>query len=199
MEKFRPPQHKKVRFARPANPKGWPLVLAILVLAHSGCQARTSFCDDFQDGSCREVQTAERTYRFTVPKDRSDTWRSLCDYMYFHSRETPGIRHDFAGSLGAQERAALRRTLHCGYELQTRLGRTQGELEGKKIDENGAGLWCFDYLGAMLKDHLKKHGNLESPPSEDLFPLRMTLWFQSAPGVPRNELGARVSLKWTVR
>ena len=161
------------------------------------CGPRTYFCDDFVEGTCRDPQKRVRTYTFRAPAEKTATWRGVCDHMYFHSRETPGIRHDFGRSIPAPERTALRGRLHCGYRLKSKLGETKGELEGKRVDDDGAGFWCFDYLGAMLKKHHSTLAGLDGPPDPAFFPISLELWSQTDPTSPVIRQQAQISVRWT--
>ncbi len=179
---------------RPAVFLLWALFCAFTL---AKCADRTYFCDDFADGACRDRREAVRSYAFQMEPARARTWRAICDHMYFHSRETPGIRHDFGRRPDAARRAQLRSSLHCGYRLRSRLGVTQGELEGRRLDEDGDGFWCFDYLGAMLKKHLDRAGVLDAPPDPGLFPISLELWFQTDPQAAAVRLKSEVSVRWS--
>ena len=126
----------------------------------AGCKFSLSsyHCDDFADGKCTIPAKPNMTYSFKVPGERASTWRKLGYYMYFHSRETPGIRVDFSKSPGDQKLKLLRETLECSYRIEKGERWVEGHIEGRRIDENGTGFWCFDYLGSMLIEFHKKYG-----------------------------------------
>ena len=188
----------RMLFVSARAPVGCAVLAALCALwAGSACSERTYFCDDFADGSCRDRQTEVRTYAFRAPPKKTETWRAICDHMYFHSRETPGFRHEFRHSLSSTERTLLQSRLHCGYRLKSRLGLTEGELEGRRVDEDGAGFWCFDYLGAMLKKHLSTLADLDIPPDPLFFPIQLELWSKTDPNSPEIRQKAHITVRWT--
>lgn len=137
-------------------------------------------------------------YRITVPEKKAGTWRDLAYHMYFHTRQTPGIRIDYRPRLAAEAAASLRQEGHCEWKL-SRGGRSVGgHLEGRRVDEDGGGVWCFDYLGTMLIEYQKKHGSLAARPDPSFFPAEITLGFRSANPALSAELSGTVEVHWTV-
>lgn len=160
-------------------------VLLFLLLGTTHCHwfvpleiEAVSFCDLYEDDGCVEPWNGNRrTYTPEIPEYKQDSWYDLGYHMYFHTRETPGVRVKFNRGLSAGEIAGLEKNLHCEYELQ-RDGRTvSGHLEGTRVDADG--IWCFDYLGTMLVNWHKQNGSDKERPSAEFFPVQLRLHFKS--------------------
>lgn len=151
--------------------------------------AREDVCESAWGG-------VERTYRPRPPARRLVSWRELARHMYFHSRETPGLRVDFTRRLSEEDRARFESSLHCEYELRAGERRFTGELEGRRVDLDGGGFWCFDYLGAMLENFQKAAGAVDQPPDPAFFPVELTLRYASDLPELKGQLAGRVVVEW---
>lgn len=138
----------------------------------------TFFCDLFEDGICQDRRTDEHVYQVDVPAYKQDTWYNLGYHMYFHTRETPGIRLVFNRGLSDSELEILEQSLHCSYEIEQGGRIFAGHLEGVRVDEAGA--WCFDYLGTMLVKFQKDQGQEGTTPSAEFFPVKLRLKYASS-------------------
>ena len=156
----------------------------------------TIFCDDFDGTHCNALQTAERTYRFTIPRHKLNSWFDFGYYMYFHSRQTPGIRIVIEPPLSGEQLSAFRSGLECRYRLSQGGHSIEGELEGKRVDPDGGGFWCFDYLGSKLVDFQKQHGDVRAVPSPDFFPVEWSFIYHSPIEAIAGEQTARIRLEW---
>lgn len=151
--------------------------------------ARESACESAWGG-------LERIYRPEAPARRLTSWRELARHMYFHSRETPGLRVDFTRRLSEEDRARFESSLHCEYELRAGERSFTGELEGRRVDLDGGGFWCFDYLGAMLENFQKAAGAVDQAPDPAFFPVALTLRYASDLPELNGELAGRVVVEW---
>ncbi len=154
-----------------------------------------SFCDLYQQGECLLPREVRHTYRPRVPPAKREQWYDFDYYLYFHSRETPGFRVRFDGVLAPPLRERLESTLRCHYTL-VREGRSiHREMEGVRVDHDGSGFWCFDYLGSMLIAYHKEYGMERERPRNDFFPVRVIFGFESALPFVQGEKEAQVDLK----
>lgn len=159
---------------------------------------RAFFCDDYSD-HCEAQMPEAHQYQFQIPADKTRTWRDLSFYMYFHSRQTPGLRVDFSRKLTEAEADRVRRNGSCPWTLVKNGRVVGGHLEGFRLDENGAGMWCFDYLGTMLLEYHKKYGSVGEAPRQDFFPVNLQLEFHSGePGLSAS-LAGPVTVRWDVK
>lgn len=152
------------------------LIAILWMLAATVCTLKTNEiyrCDDFANDVCTLPAPKDGRYTSIVPREKRDTWYDFGYYMYFHSRETPGLRVDFNRSLSSTERDSLEKSLVCEYELLANGQAYEGHLEGRRIDDNG--FWCFDYLGMMLIKFQKKNGDVKAKPKQDFFPIMLRI------------------------
>ena len=181
-----------------------PLLLVLAGLA-IGCErdpgplalAELYFCDDVVDDACVLRGPAGGRYAFVAPEVKRSSWHDLGYYMYFHSRQTPGLRVEFNQALAPADRQRLEKSLHCSYVIEKGELRVNGELEGRRVDDGGRGLWCFDYLGTMLIEFQKKHGDVKAAPRPDFFPITLRLQFSSDFPVIKGEKSGLISVDWT--
>lgn len=159
--------------------------------------SKVMFCDDYET-SCTAPMESSHKYDITVPEKKAASWRDLAYHMYFHTRQTPGIRLDYRPRLSSEQIAALRQDGHCEWKLSRGGKSVQGHLEGRRIDEDGGGVWCFDYLGTMLIEYQKKHGSLTARPDPAFFPAEITLGFRAANAALSAELSGTVEVHWTL-
>ncbi len=155
-----------------------------------------SLCDDMGADKCASPMEPVRTYTFAAPENKKSSWFDLGYYMYFHSRQTPGMLVKFNRSLDSRELAILKESLHCNYRLEKDGKYLSGHLEGKRIDPDASSFWCFDYLGSMLVKFQKLHGDVRKKPEKSFFPVRLTLEFDSRlPGF-KGEILSTISVDW---
>jgi len=153
---------------------------------------RSFLCDDFAEGVCRQSAPKNGVYSFELPEEKTKTWFDFAYYMYFHSRQTPGMRVEFSRKFKDSEQT-LRSSLHCAYRLQKGETFVEDHMEGIRWDEDGSALWCFDYLGTMLVKYHKKYGSIQSKPSSNFFPVTLTLSLEGMPGAMQVE---NIGLEW---
>ena len=179
-------------------------ILGVLLpglLVTAGCNAfaplevqETYFCDLFENGICRDRRDDEHIYNVDVPLFKQKSWYDLGYHMYFHTRETPGLRLVFNRSLSREELELLEQNMHCSYELERDGEVHSGHLEGVRVDESGA--WCFDYLGTMLVRFHKERETDDSRPRADWFPVRLRLQYASEKPALRGEREGLVIVRW---
>jgi hypothetical protein len=188
---------RRIRLA----PVATALAAISLALFAAGCHLfmplaveETYFCDLFEDGECQDPRADDHTYQVEVPAYKQDTWYNLGYHMYFHTRETPGIRLVFNRGLSDGELESLEQNLHCSYEIEQGGHVYQGHLEGVRVDPSGA--WCFDYLGSMLVRLQKDREQDGAKPTPDFFPLKLRLKYESdAPKLSGAREG-RINVRW---
>ncbi len=181
---------------------GGRILLALTVFGLGACAPepfalkRVFFCDDSTGDECRLPAPENGVYAFVAPGSKRSSWRDLGYYMYFHARQTPGLRAEWNNALEPARRAALEQSLHCEYSLERGPQSVSGELEGERVDENGRGLWCFDYLGTMLIEFHKKYGSIEKPPAAEFFPVTLRLRFETDDPQIRGEKSTPITVRW---
>jgi len=165
----------------------------------SSCRLEFSayFCDDYAGGRCLEKQDGNViTYSLLIPRARAGSWRDFSNYVYFHSRQTPGLRVDFNRPLSPREKESLRSSLKCSYRLRKNKRMIEIPVKGRRLDAKGGGFWCFDYLGEALHRYHEKYGSLESSPEKSFFPVHLRIVFRSALHKINGERNARIFLNW---
>ena len=155
----------------------------------------TYFCDLYEDDVCQDRRADEHTYQVAVPAYKLDSWYNLGYHMYFHTRETPGLRLVFNRGLSNSEIESLEKNLHCSYELEQGGRVFAGHLEGVRVDADGA--WCFDYLGTMLVRFHKQQGDEGAPPTAEFFPVKLRLLYESADPALRGMREGSVVVRWS--
>lgn len=153
-------------------------------------------CDLREGSRCTQPYGETRIYHVEIPAARRKTWRDLAYYLYFHSRVTPGVRIDFEAPVPEEKLSSFKKEPVCRYTLQDGEQAVHGELEGIRVDEDGAGVWCFDYLGTMLLKLVRERGMEELPPDPSYFPLDLDLEFQSDLLGQGGRQSSRVILQW---
>ncbi|HMV45686.1 MAG TPA: hypothetical protein PK079_19290 [Leptospiraceae bacterium] len=134
-------------------------------------------CENFaSDGVCREKLDNSHTYEIKINKNKKyETWEALSNYMYFHSRQTPGFIVRFNRKFTLTERETLHKTYKAKYEFYG----SSGIVEGFEIGDDWIG--SFQYLGSIVKDrqrHFKEEKNF--PYLETVFPASIRFSFDSA-------------------
>jgi hypothetical protein len=134
-------------------------------------------CENFNsEGVCREKLEKEHTYNIQVNRTKKfETWESFSNYLYFHSRQTPGFIIRFNRKFTLTEKDLLRKTYKAKYEFYGH----SGNVEGFEIGEDWAG--SFQYLGSIVKDRqrfFKEDKNF--PYMENVFPSAVKFYFDSA-------------------
>jgi hypothetical protein len=138
-----------------------------------------------------------RTYTISgMPESKKESWFALDHYIYFHSRQTPGIRVELARAAEGGEYDELERTLECRYRLIRGAQEVSGIMKGRRIDPDGAGFWCFDYLGSMLDRFHKEYGVSQSAPEPNFFPIELELSFDSAVRGVRGKKRIKINVEW---
>lgn len=115
-------------------------------------------CDLWDDkGICQEPwENNEKIYK--IPKDKSfATWENLSHYLYFRSRETPGILLHWNRNLNQEELDYFKR--ECKAHFSTEL--VSGKMEGKEIREDFIGF--FHYFGSIVEKEKKSQNLWNSP------------------------------------
>ncbi|MCE9596621.1 MAG: hypothetical protein K8S54_01505 [Spirochaetia bacterium] len=171
------------------------VAFAILLIA-SGCNRQLAVesaivCDDFSEGKCKEGAPKNGVYSFQIPVEKTKTWFDFAYHMYFHSRQTPGMRVEFTRDIATGD--PLRQSLHCKYKLERGADFVEDHMEGLRWDEDGSGLWCFDYLGTMLVKFHKKFGSIQGKPTVDFFPINLTISLDGGLNTAKSE---SISLDW---
>lgn len=170
------------------------LLLAALLAANCSRElavSSASICDDFAEGSCKQGAPPNGVYKFSVPREKAKTWFDLGYHMYFHARQTPGMRVNLTRPWPDNQPADK----HCAFALRRGEQVVEGHLEGMRWDEEKKGFWCFDYLGSMLIQFHKKFGSVQSRPEMSFFPVRLSMQWQGGP--VRAEAGEEIRLEWT--
>jgi hypothetical protein len=164
------------------------IVFVSIVFSLNSCQEKTQgisilyFCDHYKETNCKDRgPEKEEPYAQTVPEARAGTWRDLSYYMYFHTRQTPGLLVEFNFPLKDEEFTQIRKNLRCHYTLSSGNTSVTGEMEGIRFHPDGTGFWCFDYLGTMLIEYHKKAETLNQIPPKDrtAFPFTLEISFDS--------------------
>ena len=151
-------------------------------------------CDDFAEGKCTAPPPEGGIYRFSLPAEKTKTWFDFAYHMYFHSRQTPGMRVNFSRGLNTQEEST-RTNAHCVYKISKGDKFAEDHMEGLRWDENGSGLWCFDYLGTMLVKFHKKYGTIQTKPTPDFFPVTLNIKLEGGPVSAEQQ--ETIYLDWT--
>ncbi|MCB1318855.1 MAG: hypothetical protein KDK34_01305 [Leptospiraceae bacterium] len=136
-------------------------------------------CDQFTDGACVQPVEEQWNYHPDVPAFRRTSWKTLGYHMYFHTRETPGMRVDFNHSASDEELADIRATAGCRFRMQDAEGNViENHMEGVRVDADG--VWCFEYLGDMLIEFHEQRGTLEDAPDPAWFPIMLRISFHAS-------------------
>lgn len=159
-------------------------------------ETRIEFCDNYNHSGCQNPQKEHRIYSISVPDTKKESWFDLGYYMYFHSRQTPGIRVEFTRKLNSKEKQVLKDTLRCEYRLYKEGKEVTGHLEGLRIDDDFGGFWCFDYLGTMMVSFHKKYGSIQQKPLQSFFPVFLDLSFSSEVKEINGSRRAEIMVEW---
>ncbi|MCB1325469.1 MAG: hypothetical protein H7A21_15805 [Spirochaetales bacterium] len=181
-------------------------LLAGLVVLPGGCSTgplsvkEVFFCDQVQNGECSlpwsPGSEETRIYKPAIPEAKLRSWFDLGYHMYFHTRQTPGLRVVFSRPLTAGELTEARNQARCHYRIDGGGSTITGELEGVRLDDDGRALWCFDYLGSKLVRLARERGRERSPPETDIFPLSIELSFEGLPGGLTGSKRGLVRVLW---
>ena len=181
------------------TPLLFTLSLASLLACDPGPFAitKTYFCDDVSRDECVVPMPEDGAYAFSAPESKRGSWHDLGYYMYFHARQTPGLRVEWNQPLSPEDTARLETSLRCHYTLRRGDREVSGELEGTRVDQNGRGLWCFDYLGTMLIKFHEKYKSVEDAPAADFFPVTLQLRYESHLPILNGENSTPITVDWT--
>jgi len=175
---------------------GARVILVAVLLSCQACKremavSSASICDDFSENSCKLGAPAGGLYKFVLPGEKTESWFDLGYFMYFHARQTPGMRVEFTQPWPEGAEAEK----HCSFALRRGEQAVEGHLEGMRWDEDRKGFWCFDYLGSMLIQFHKKFGSVRSKPEMSFFPVRLSMQWHGGP--VRAEVTEEIRLEWT--
>ena len=151
-------------------------------------------CENFNsEGICREPLQKAHTYNLTIVRSKKfETWESLSNYMYFHSRQTPGFIVRFNRKFTLTEKEILHKTYKANYSFYG----SSGHVEGLDIGEDWIG--SFQYLGSVIKDRQRLFKEEKNYPKiELLFPANLKFTFESglAKGDITTELNVNLQYK----
>lgn len=158
------------------------------------------FCDLVVEGLCEDAWTGStRLYRPEIPAYKTMSWFDLGYYMYFHSRETPGLMVHFNRNLKLDEKRILKQSLHCNLTLIQGVHSIKVHMEGSRL-ENGY-FWCFDYLGSHLVSLRRKigPGQEKVKPERNFFPIGMLIEMSSDLPAIQGRYEATVDVDWIVK
>jgi len=177
-----------------------PLILAIF----TGCSPTASrpllaekiyLCSNYADHACQEPADATFTYKAKIPESKRGNWKKLGNHLYFHTRETPGIRVEWNRNPSNSEMRELRTNLTCTYRFRRGDLESKGEVRGIRLDSKG--FWCFEYLGGILTEfHAKHPPQSESIPQMDFFPVELEFIFQSPTPRIEGKIDSKLELSW---
>ncbi len=163
------------------------------------------FCDLYKE-ECKEPGLgATDTYKVSVPESKTGNWRDFGHYLYFHSRQTPGMEIRFFRKLNEEELSEIRKTTRCYYRIHRNGAGVRHEMEGIRFFPDGSGLWCFDYLGSMLIEYHKFSKTLDENPKsgpagkngEYEFPFELELSVTGESEWLNEEIQTQARIVWT--
>ncbi len=151
-------------------------------------------CENFNsEGICREKLEKAHTYNLSITRSKKfENWESLSNYMYFHSRQTPGFIVRFNRKFTMTEKEILHKTYKARYEFYG----SSGHMEGFEVGEDWVG--SFQYLGSIIKDRQRLFKEDRSfPYMETLFPASLKFSFDSSLGKGDIATEINVILQYT--
>jgi hypothetical protein len=149
-------------------------------------------CEFFSnEGICKEKLEAVHEYNLTINKNKTfENWEALSNYLYFHSRQTPGFIVRFNRKFTVIEMQKLKSSYKANYEFYG----SSGIVEGFEIGEDWVG--SFQYLGSILKDRQRKFKeNKNFPYLESVFPSSIKFKFFS--DYAEGKIETEINLKFT--
>lgn len=153
------------------------------------------FCDQYKNEKCLiRFNEKTRIYKPQIPESKTGSWYDLGYYMYFHTRETPGLKIDFTRNLTKNELKLLKQSLNCKISIQKGPIIYENEMEGLRIDRSG--FWCFDYLGSHLVDFMKSQKAEKQTPKMDYFPITLSIEFSSKLERIHGKKSTLIYIKW---
>ena len=161
------------------------------------------YCADYDAESGNCTNAGQRLENGTVvielgaihSEKAHKSWHEFNYYIYFEKPVTVGLFVPWNRSASLDDRMELRSDLKCEFQLGKKDGvEVSGELEGKRLEEKG--VWCFDYLGTLMAHLQKKEGTIEASPSEDYFPVQLTLILESSKKHLRREDTRNILVHW---
>lgn len=155
------------------------------------------FCDQYKNETCLlSFENAQRTYRPQIPKSKTNSWYDLGYYMYFHTRQTPGLKINFSRALTDDELKTLKKSLLCEFVLTKGKIQKKTHMEGKRITKEG--FWCFDYLGSNLVEFMKSQDKHQQIPEKTFFPIQLGIHFSSALHQINGQNTTKLYVDWVV-
>ncbi|MCB1156663.1 MAG: hypothetical protein H7A25_13905 [Leptospiraceae bacterium] len=155
----------------------------ILLLSYFSCKqgkleiSQTVYCDNItSEGECKETTGDKKLYKIVLPGPKeNETWENFSNYLYFHSRETPGIILRFNRSLSLTEQELLRKSFKVYYHFNG----SRGKVEGVEFGENWVGM--FQYLGSIILKKMREQNEEKTVPKiEKVFPAKLSFYYESA-------------------
>ncbi|MBK8394482.1 MAG: hypothetical protein IPL26_04450 [Leptospiraceae bacterium] len=147
-------------------------------------------CENFSsEGICKENLDKEHTYTIDVKRAKKfETWDSFANYIYFHSRQTPGFIIRFNRKFTMTEKDLIKKTYKAKYEFYG----SSGHVEGMEIGEDWIG--SFQYLGSIVKERQKQFKEEKNfPYMETIFPATIMFEFDSA--LAKGAISTKVDVK----
>lgn len=180
-----------------------PLLLLLVIC--NGCSPtdprlliaeKIYLCSNYSNHACQEPADTIFTYKTKIPESKQENWKKLGNYLYFHTRETPGIRVEWNRNPTKSEMKELKTNLACSYRLVKGDLEFEGEAKGVRLDSEG--FWCFEYLGGMLTEFHAKHPPpaSRSTPQMDFFPVELEFHFRSSVPQIEGKMAAKLELTW---
>jgi hypothetical protein len=173
-----------------------PVLIIFFSCAKTALTSSVSFCDNHNGKVCQSPQADARTYSISVPDSKKGSWYDLGYYMYFHTRQTPGIYVAFNRKLTEEEFLLFKESIKCNYRLFKGEDEISGHMEGLHMDESRSGFWCFDYLGTMLVSFHKKYKTIKAKPGIEFFPVKLELSYSSSVDGVRGFRLAEIKVNW---
>jgi len=150
-------------------------------------------CEYFtSDGNCKQPLNVNHTYEIKIPKSKKiDTWETLSNYLYFHSRETPGFIIKFNRKFTLSELEIIKKSYKSYYEFSG----YKGKVEGVEFGEDWIG--SFQYLGSIIKDRQKERNELKNYISiSNMFPAKLKFEFYSDLFSSKTETEINIKLNY---
>lgn len=140
-------------------------------------------CDYYtMEGKCEEPHKETTNYYAFLPSEKKiDTWEKVSHFLYFHTKQTPGLIIRFNRKLTLSEQIKLKETLKVYYDFSGTRGRVE------RVDYGEDWIAFFQYLGSMLNSRVKETGeeavnpflNLPKPGTIKMLSAQLTFLVES--------------------
>lgn len=150
-------------------------------------------CDNFNsDGTCKEPLQNNHLYQINFPLSKNiNTWEKMANYMYFTTRQTPGLIIKFNRNFTVKEKKSIHDTFKATYNFKDSIGY----MEGLEIGENFIGV--FNYLGAMVKKRQKELKQENSYPYPTVvFPAKLIFFYHAENFKGNTEMTVDIKLNY---